>query len=132
MSLILVSVLKNGMVFIIGGTATPLTSLGNTLNTHNLFMDGTDHLTRTEVVATVKQPKPSVGAPNGYTQARSILTIKTPLALDNGNYTVNTVQISFSCDVETTQAEKQTLLNFAVNALSDSDFTEFWENQSVA
>lgn len=132
MSLTSASVLKDGTVATTGGTATALNSLGNTLNQHKLYMDGTDHLSRTEVLAVVKEPKVNAGAPNGYTQARSTITLKVPLALDNGNLTYNTLQISLACDVETTQAEKQTLMVYGAQVLADSDFTEFWEDQSVA
>lgn len=132
MSLETASVLKDGTVATTGGTAKALTSLGNTLNQHNLYLEGPDHLTRLEVVATVKEPKPSTNAPNGYTQARSTILLKSPLALDNGNSTVNTIQISFACDVEMTDAEKQTMLVYAAQLIHDSDFSEFWKNQSVA
>jgi len=125
------SILKDGTISVTGGTATDLSSLGNTLNQHHAYFDGTDYLTRSMAEFSIKQPKVSANAPNGYTQARSIMVIKSPLALDNGNTTFNSISINFACDVETTQAEKRTMLGLAAQMLSDSDFSDFWENQST-
>jgi len=125
------SILKDGAVATTGGSAAAFTSLGVTMNRHKAFFDGTDHRTRSEVVATTKDPKVSASAPNGYTQARSNMLFKVPKLLANGLYTINTIQVSMSCDVETTQAEKQRLLGYAAQGATDSDFTSFWENQGV-
>lgn len=131
MSLANSSVLKDGTVSATGGTAKTLTSLGADLNQHDLFLDGTDIRTRTELVATTSKPKVKTSAPNGYTQQRSQMYLKVPLELDNGDRTVNTVQITFACDIETTDAEKDTILSYAAQLLSDSDYSSFWKDQAI-
>ncbi len=132
MSISTASVLKDGTLSATGGTASALTTLGESLSEHKAYVDGPDFLTRSDISFTVKAPKVSSGAPNGYTQHRSICLIKTPLVLDNGNTTVNTVKIEFSTDVETTDAEKETLRVYAAQLLFDSDFDDFWKHGSLA
>lgn len=132
MSISTASILKDGTVATTGGTAQAFTSLGDTLNQHNAYFDGSDFLTRSECNFTVKAPKISASAPNGYTQARSTVIMKVPLALDNGSNTVNTIKIEFSSDVETTDAEKQTMIVYAAQLLHDTDFSAFWKSGSTA
>lgn len=126
------SILKDGTIATTGGTASALTSLGDSLTEHKAYLDGTDFLSRSEVSFSVKSPKVSVSAPNGYTQQRCVAIIKTPLVLDNGNTTINTFKIEFSSDVETTDAEKETLRVFAGQLIADSDFDDFWKHGSTA
>lgn len=84
------------------------------------------------IVATVKEPKPSSGAPNGSTQARAAMTFKSPLVLDNGNVTVNTVRVEVAYDPETTSAEIDELLVIGAQLFADSDFTALFKNLSLA
>lgn len=133
MSLNSSSILVDGTVATTGGTATSLVSKGNTLSQHNLILDdGSDLLAQTEFEATIKSPKKSATAPNGYTQARNTVLIKVPLALDNGLVTFNTVKVEIACDVETTDAEKLSMRVLAAQMLHDSDYVSFWDDQSVA
>lgn len=117
------------------GTATTLKTLGDSMSQHSLWASVTGEdlplQQRTEVAATIKQPKVSATAPNGYTQARNTIVVKAPLVLDNGNVTVNTVKIEISVDVETTSAEKATLRDYASQLLTESSFEEFWNSQSI-
>lgn len=116
-----------------GGTATSLASLGNTLLEHDLFLDdGSEFIAQSGISCSIKTPKVSASAPNGYTQKRCTLLFKVPLALDNGNYTVNTVSINLAVDVETTSAEITSMLVSAAQFLTDSDFSDFWTKQSLA
>lgn len=115
------------------GTATTLKTKSNDGALHVVFLDdGADLLTQSVMEFSYKEPKAQSGAPNGYSQARNTVVIKKPLALDNGNRTVNTLRIEFAGDVEMTAAEKLSLRTLGVLALSDSDFTEFWDDQSAA
>lgn len=116
-----------------GGTALPFGSLGIRNNTNTLFATGdADLRTRRTVVCSVKEPKVSLGAPNGYTQARRTMVAKSPLTLDNGNVTVNTGRTEFSFDVETSAAEIDELKIVQIQLIMDSDFSEFIENGSLA
>jgi len=115
-----------------GGSDLNFESRGNLLDRNNLFVPADlDLRTRREISCVIKDPKVSASAPNGYTQARATATFKSPLELDNGNITVNTVQISMACDVETTDAEKDELLIIAAQMLTDADFTSFFKALSV-
>lgn len=114
------------------GTATAMNTLGNTRREHPVYFDGTDFLVRSDALFSVKTPKVSSVAPNGYTQARAILQIKVPLALDNGLSTVNSFNVEFSYDVETTAAEKATIRGLAAQIIYESAFDAFWDQLSMA
>ncbi len=90
---------------------------------------------RKTVEFSVKEPKVSSTAPNGYTQARRKVLIKEPLALDNGNYTTNTVSIEFSVDVETTDLEITDMVNHCIGLLKEmrtgNDLAPFIEDGSL-
>lgn len=132
MSLSNASVLSGATMSPSGGTALAFESQGSTLATNKLIVTAdTDLRTRREISATIKEPRVQASAPNGYTQARSILVFKAPLSLDNGNITVNTLRIELAFDVETTDAEKDELLVLGSQFLNDSDFTGFFKNLVV-
>lgn len=115
------------------GTATTLKTKEFDGDVHTVFLDDASELIAQKTVDfSYKPPKVQASAPNGYTQARNTVVFKSPLALDNGNMTVNTVRIEISCDYETTAAEKATLRNIAAQLLIDSDYTEYWDDQSAA
>lgn len=132
MSLNNASILADATESFTGGTALAFSSLGPREHGNVLYaLDDSDIRTRRELAINVVLAKPRSTAPNGYTQSRSSVTGKVPLSLDNGNVTVNTIKIEVSCDVETTDAEKLALRQLGMQMLSDSDFTELWDNQSV-
>jgi len=81
-----------------------------------------DLRTRRSIDIKVKPAKTSVGAPNGYTQARVSMLYKKPKILANTKITVNTVKVEFAFDVETTQVEIQELLDVAAQLCFDADF----------
>jgi len=133
MSITSASVLVDGTVATTGGTATTMLSKGNTLDQHKVILDdGSEFIAATTIDFAVKEPKVSTSAPNGYTQRRRTVKILSPLALDNGNTTVNSMKIELSCDHEMTAAEITSLKVLAAQLIHDSDFDEFWEDGSTA
>jgi hypothetical protein len=70
-------------------------------------------------------------APNGYSQARAAFVFKSPLLLDNGLTTVNTVRIEFAYDSETTHSELEELRIIAAQICSDADFESAVKNLSL-
>lgn len=126
------SILVDGTVAITAGTATGAISKGNDLNVHTVVLDdSSEFIDQTVVSFTAKDPKASATAPNGYTQQRQTVKINVPLALDNGNRTVNTVTLTIAVDPETTDAERLSLRVLATNVLNDADFTAFWDDGSL-
>lgn len=116
-----------------GGSATSLKTKRLDNNVHTLYLDdGSPLVDQTTFEFTTKEPKVNSGAPNGYTQARNILLVRDPFALDNGNTTVNTGKIEISVDHELTAAEKKSMREKLIHALNDSEFEEFWDEQSSA
>lgn len=115
-----------------GGTATAFESSGISGQVNKLFASAdTDLRTRREIVCSVKEPKVQAAAPNGYTQARGMATLKFPLELDNGNITINQLKIELAYDVETTQTEIDTYLSAGALVLSDADFASLFKSLSL-
>jgi len=132
MSLSNASISSGATVAPTGGSALAFAGAGIRGNTHSIYATAdTDLRTRRSIVCTVKEPKVAAGAPNGYSQARTSFTLKSPLALDNGNVTVNTVRIEFSFDPETTQTEVEELRILAAQICSDADFEAAVKSQSL-
>ncbi len=134
MSLSNASILSGAtMVAPTGGTALTFGSTGIENSKNVLYCNEDDNaLDRRTIEVSVKRPKVSVSAPNGYTQQRTTFVVKSPLTLDNGNITVNTVRIEFSTDVETTDAEIDELRLLANQICSDADFVEAIRNRSLS
>lgn len=133
MSLSAASILVGTTLAGTGGTATTFKTLGNTLTQHNLLLDdGSEFINQTELDFTIKSPKVDTSAPNGYTQQRMTCVIKRPLALDNGNRTVNTVRIEISVDHEATASEIDSLRELAAQVVFDADYDDFWQSMSLA
>lgn len=106
-----------------GGSALAFAGSGARGDTHEIYATAdTDLRTRRSIVTTVRKPRVLASAPNGYSQARCSFALKSPLTLDNGLVTVNTVRIEFSFDPETTQAEIEELRILAAQICSDADF----------
>lgn len=115
-----------------GGTAVPFGSLGIRNGTNTLYATGdADLRTRRTIVCSAKEAKVAPGAPNGYTQARATAVFKTPLVLDNGNITVNTVRIEVAYDIESSAAEVTELKLMAAQILTDSDFAALFSALSL-
>lgn len=127
------SVNIDGTVATTGGTATPVISKGTLLDQHNVILDdSSEFIAQTSMSFANKDPKVSLSAPNGYTQARRSVKILEPLLLDNGNYTTNSATIILSVDPETTDAEKLSLRVLAAQAIHDSDLDDFWNKGSMS
>jgi len=133
MSLSNASVLSGATMAPSGGSAITFSSSGISNGANMIYCTSdTDLRTRRTMVASVKDPKPSTGAPNNSTQARATIVFKSPLELDNGNVTVNTVRVEVAYDPETTSAELDELLVIGSQILNDSDFTAVFKNLSLA
>jgi hypothetical protein len=130
MSILNASVLVDGTVATTGGTATSMIMMGDGENV--ILDEGLEFNAQTKIAFHSKDPKVSSTAPNGYTQHRTTIKILKPLLLDNGNYTMNSVTITFGVDHETTDAEITSLRVLAAQLLHDSDFDDFWNVGSRA
>jgi len=106
-------VVKNaGTIAVTGGTDktyTAVRSNGNTVELTDLSV--TDMRLRPLLSIRFNQPSVSAGAPNGYTQGRCLVVLKQPKLLANGKITVNTVRYDFAFDFETSDVEKQLMID---------------------
>lgn len=116
-----------------GGTALTFTLISQSANGVSIAVAAdTDSRTRRRIETSLTVPRVSAAAPNGYTQARNELKFKKPKLLANGKFTTNEIIIQLRSDPETTQVEIQELLDVGAQALTDSDFSNFWKLQSLA
>lgn len=133
MALTSASINVDGTVATTGGTATALTKLGGSLDSHDAILaDNAAYAARTQISFVAKPPKVSATAPAGYTQARTSVKLMKPKTLANAARTINSVKLELSVDPETTAAEIQTLLVLSAQLLVDSDFADFWKQQALA
>ncbi len=131
MSINAASVLKDGTIAVTGGVATPMTSLGSTLNENSVVFDGSSLLDRSSGLFTIKAPSKTSTSPNGYTQARNQMVLRFPKTLASGDVVYNTARVQLSFDVETTSAEKETIRGLVSQMISDDDFDGYWNDQVV-
>lgn len=116
-----------------GGSATSFVSLGQTGESHRLFIDdGSDLILRKTCLATSKAPVANSGAPNGYTQQRTTIVFHVPMLLDNGNYTTNTVRIEVAYDPEADSSEVGFLWELLAHIGVDADFANLRDDGAVA
>jgi hypothetical protein len=116
-----------------GGSATTVKIRSRNGNTLVAYLDEDLSLLQQKTLNfSVKPPKASASAPNGYTQARCAVSLNQPFALDNGETTVNTARAELALDPEATPAERKALRYNLALALLDEDFDEFWDEQSTS
>lgn len=115
-----------------GGSATTVKVRSRTGNALVAYLDEDLSLLEQKTLnLSVKPPKANASAPNGYTQARCSAALNQPFSLDNGEMTVNTGRVELSLDPEATPAERKALRYNLALILLDSEFDEFWDEQST-
>lgn len=133
MSLTAFSLKETPSIAVTGTDDITVVSQGNTLGEAALIWSSdTDGKTRRNATLKVNPPKPSATAPNGYTQARSGLFLRTPFLLDNGGLTTNTGAVNIGVDIESTQAEIEALLDDLIQLLKHADVRPFWTRQALS
>lgn len=116
-----------------GGSGVALSQIGGSTASQKLVSIGTGVYADLRTVDfKITTPKVANAAPNGYTQKRCEVFFRSPLALDNGGSTINTVRIQLAVDVETTDTEVSELVHTATDLLQRADFADFWKYQSLA
>lgn len=132
MSILGASVLESTTPGYTGGTSAPLTSLGQDLTAHSAYYGGTGYSDRNDLSFTVKSPKVNAASPGGYTQGRSVLFVKVPRTLANGDKTFDTLRVELAKDSETSAADSLEMRRVIAQILTESSWVPFWDNQSVA
>lgn len=126
------SILTDATTAFTGGTAAAASVLRGYADKVKLFFgSNSSFLSRVEAVFSTQEARVNSGAPNGYTQQRANVSLRVPKTLANGNLTFSTLTIGLSCDIEITDAEKETILVYGAQLLQDSDFQNFWKALSL-
>nr|APG77057.1 hypothetical protein [Beihai levi-like virus 13] len=116
-----------------GGTSHNLSVKGQSQNLLSCVVnDGSEFINQSKIDFSVRDPRVLVTAPNGYTQARSMVSIRIPLLLDNGKVTINTLRLELSVDHEMTDSEIAKLLAYGSQILVVSDYNNFWYQQLLS
>lgn len=132
MSITNATVLTGGSIAVTGGSSVAYSVSQNSGDTVLLAVGAdTDLRLRRTIKLSASLPKPSTGAPNGYTQARGKAVIRHPILLANGKYTTCSVNIDIAFDAEMSATEKRKMLDTAAQIFFDSDFTQFVEAVSL-
>ena len=134
MSINAASILIDGTVSTTGGTATSLKTKTNDNSGHRVYLDDSSDLAdQTEITFSTKEAKVKSDAPSGYTQPRNNLFVRIPFTVPStGLVTYRTVKVEFADDIEVTDAQKLSTRVLVAQLLVDSDFTDFWDDQSRA
>lgn len=116
-----------------GGTSYNLATKSQSVNAlSTVVTDGSEFVSQTKIDFSIRDPRVLANAPNGYTQARSLVSIKIPLLLDNGKTTINTLRMELAVDHEMTNTEILKLLNYGSQILVVSDYANFWYSQLLS
>jgi hypothetical protein len=117
-----------------GGTDLTYASLGNSApGVLELYVPAdTDFRIRRSLTVSIKSPKLSVNAPNGYTQQRVKMLYRKPKLLANGKYTVQTCTVEVAYDIEASQADIQDLIDTGAQLCFDADFTPSFKAASLS
>jgi hypothetical protein len=104
---------------------------GNDDTRHYHVLADTDLRVRRTCTVRNVPPRPNVGSPGGYTQARATITFREPLILANGKITVNTSKHELAYDIEASTALKTRLINAqAIVVINNPDI--FTNGEQVA
>ena len=126
------TLLDGGTVSATGGTSKTYTPDGVPVarGIHCIDASQTDFRIRPQFSAAVKQP--TLASDGTWSKGRKTLTIVIPKLLASGKQIFPLVRIEFEDHPEMTSAEQNRLIGLASQALSDSDFTNFWQVGSLA
>lgn len=126
-------ILVGGVSSSTGGTSTSFIVKDSGNGAKKVLLDdGSEFIDSTQITFSTKEPVPNSGSPNGYTQQRSTIKAVVPLTLDNGGRTTNTVTVNLSYDPETSDTEKEALIELGAQLLIQAALDAFWKKQSVA
>lgn len=115
-----------------GGTSTSIKTKTN-VDKHVVYVDDGSSLKDQKTVEfSTRESKPSVGSPDGFTQARNHAFIKVPRTLSNGARTFDTLRIELSRSVEATDTDVIGILELGMHVINDPELLEFWLEQSRA
>jgi hypothetical protein len=115
-----------------GGSSDPFESAGSDLGQHRLISSSDSMLLQRKIDFSVSPPKPSLNAPNGYTQGRRKMYFTFPVTLANGKTTVESVTVVFATDIETDASRMNTLRALVGQAIHSSALDGFYNNLSAA
>lgn len=108
-------ILKSGATLsTTGGTDSTFTRNG--INPDFKDLSIIDERLRPSMTVTNKVSVASAQAPDGYTQSRTSLIIRVPKTLANSKITINTIRLEIAYDPQTTDAERENLLEYACQA----------------
>lgn len=127
------SIANSPTIAISGGTAVTLTSNGMTVKNGIQLIDAAVTDFRIRPVLTVQSTPPALDKATGkWSKGKKSISITTPKILADGTQEFPNITVTLKDHPENTTAELQKLREWAIQALQDADFSNFWSAGSVA
>jgi hypothetical protein len=114
-----------------GGTSDPIGSVSGIDKRTLLFTDDPSLQEQRSVELSVKRPSVSANSPDGYTQARRQLVLKSPLEVATDVFSVNTVRCEFATSVVSTATDIDALRLYIATAIMSTEADEFFNSLST-
>jgi hypothetical protein len=115
-----------------GGTSIDLDIASSNGNVVTVVPElDSDFRTKRSITFNKTSPRIEPSAPNGYTQVRTKATVKVPILLTNGKYTVNQIKVEVAYDVETSDAQRLELRSLGAQLFTNAIVAAVWDAQSM-
>lgn len=112
-----------------GGSADAVASGGKGIDKSILVFTGDPSLQEQRTVEfSVKRPKVSANSPDGYTQARRTIVLKSPKEVSTDVFSVNTARLELATSVTCTAADVAKLRLYIATAIMDSAADAFFNS----
>jgi len=108
----------------VGGTLVPFIEQKQEGNVRHFTVASDPLLTRRNLKLKIVEPTVNKSSPSGYTQSRGTITVQKPVILTNGERTVISVQLVLSTDMETSDTEKEELLDYIAETISSGELRD--------
>jgi len=116
-----------------GGTATPLVIKHQDFsNVTAILANGLNLKDQTVLKFVARDPKANEAGANGYSQARTQVSVIRPKVLSNDVLTHNTAGFNLSFDIETTALEIDDMLFSMAQVISSTETRDFFKSQVTA
>lgn len=127
------SIANSPTISISGGTAVTLTSNGMTVKNGIQLIDAAVTDFRIRPVLTVQSTPPALDKATGkWSKGKKSISITTPKILADGTQEFPNITVTLKDHPENSTVELQKLREWAIQALQDADFSNFWSAGSVA
>jgi len=129
MSILSIAFKSGATLPLTGGTTDPIGSGGQGLDKSLVIFTADASLQEQRTVEfSVKRQKVSANSPDGYTQARRSIVMKSPIEVSTGVFSTNTARLEIATSVTTTAAEMDAIRLYIATAIMDANADDFFNS----